>query len=54
MYSALQLYDEAYIVAREYFAFYYVMETETIIDYANSYKISSSWEFLKMLHLIWV
>lgn len=47
MYNALQLYDEAYIVTREYFAFYYVMGTETVIDYVNSHKIGYSWEFLK-------
>ncbi len=47
MYNVLQLYDEAYIVAREYFAFYYIMGTETVIDYVNSCKIGYSWEFLK-------
>lgn len=47
MYNVLQLYDEAYIVAREYFAFYYIMGTETVIDYVNSHEIGYSWEFLK-------
>jgi len=47
MYAVLQLYDEAYMIAREYFAFYYVMGAETIIDYVNSHEIGYSWEFLK-------
>lgn len=47
MYNVLQLYDEAYMVAREYFAFYYVMGTGTIIDYVNPHKVGYSWGFLK-------
>ncbi len=47
MYAALQLYDEAYMIAREYFAFYYIMGTETVIDYVNSHEVGYSWEFLK-------
>lgn len=47
MYSVLQLYDEAYIITREYFAFYYVMGTETVTEYVNSHEIGFSWEFLK-------
>ncbi|WP_289199522.1 hypothetical protein [Bacteroides acidifaciens] len=47
MYIALQLYDEAYMIAREYFTFYYIMGTETIIEYVNTHEIGYSWEFLK-------
>lgn len=44
-YKVLNDYDNAYLSAREYFAYYFVMTTETIIDYVNEQKMGRIWQF---------
>lgn len=39
-------FDEAYIAAREYFAYYFVMTTDEVVNYVNSNKIGVTWQFI--------
>lgn len=44
-YKVLNDYDNAYLSAREYFAYYFVMTTKTIINYINEQKMGRIWQF---------
>lgn len=44
-YKVLNDYDNAYLSAREYFAYYFVMTTKTVIDYINEQKMGRIWQF---------
>lgn len=46
MYDILHLYDEAYLSAKEYFAYYFPMTTKTVINYINSHKLGTIWQFI--------
>lgn len=46
MYDILQLYDEAYLSSKEYFAYYFPMTTQTIVDYVNDNKLGRVWQFV--------
>lgn len=43
----LEAFGATYFIAREYFAYYYVMGTQSVIDYVNFKKIGYIWELLK-------
>lgn len=44
-YKVLNDYDNAYLSAREHFAYYFVMTTKTITDYINEQKMGRIWQF---------
>lgn len=46
MYDVLNSYDSAYLSSREYFAYYFVMTTKTIVEYINSNGLGRIWQFL--------
>lgn len=47
MCRVLRLYDQAYLATREYCAYYYIMGTETIIEYINSKHLGYIWTLLE-------
>ncbi len=39
-------FDEGFIAAREYFAYFFPMTTKTVIDYVNCCGMGRSWQFI--------
>lgn len=45
--KVLEAFDATYFIAREYFAYYYVMGTQSVTNYVNFKKVGYTWELLK-------
>lgn len=46
IFEVLNDYDEAYFAAREYFAYFFSMTTNTVVDYVNRNGLGRIWHFM--------